>query len=119
MLSALEQVKTALLTVTTNCGHYRAMDKTDKYIVWAEDGEYSDLETDNYKAGQMVEGTIDYFTTDEDDQNIEKIPVALNAARIWWRLNSVQYEDETRFKHFEWLFRVRQHYGGSGWQESI
>lgn len=102
----------ALLTVTENVGHYEAFDKSDKYVVWAEDGEFSSMGTDGYKGGQMVEGTIDYFTKDEDDENIEKIPVALNAARIWWRLNSVQYEDETRFIHYEWLFRVRQMYDG-------
>ena len=108
MLSALTKVMDALLTVTDNVGHYRAIDKTDKYIVWAEDSEVDSLEVDNYKAGQTIEGTIDYFTTDEDDENLEKIPCALNAARIGWSLNSVQYEDETKFKHYEWLFRVRQ-----------
>lgn len=110
MFSALNQVKNALLTVTENVGHYRAFDESDKYIVWAEDSEYSALEADDYKAGQTIEGTIDYFTTEEDDENIEKIPLALNAARIYWRLNSVQYEDETKLKHFEWLFRVKQNW---------
>ena len=111
MLPCLETVKDALLTVTDNVGHYTAYDDTDKYIVWAEDGEIASLETNNYKAGQTVEGTIDYFTRDEDDVNIMAIPNALNAARIGWVLNSVQYEDETRFIHYEWLFRVRQNYG--------
>lgn len=108
MLSCLEKVKEALLTVTTNCGHYEAVSKDDQYIVWAEDGEYSALLADDYVAGQTIEGTIDYFTKSEDDQNIEAIPVALNKARIWWSLNSVQYEDETEYIHYEWLFRVKQ-----------
>lgn len=111
MLSCLKQVMDACLSVTNNVGHYEAMDKTDKYCVWAEDGEYSSLEADDYKAGQMVEGTIDYFTKDEDDPNIEAFQEAFNAARIGWNLNSVQYEDETQFIHYEWLFRVRQMYG--------
>lgn len=111
MLSCLEAVKNALLTVTENVGHYTAWDDSDRYIVWAEDMEVAAMNTDNYKGGQTIEGTIDYFTRDEYDENIEKIQLALNAARIGWELNSVQYEDETRFIHYEWLFRVRQMYG--------
>ena len=110
MLSCLEKVKDALLTVTDNVGHYTAYDDSDRYIVWAEDSEVAALNTDNYKAGQTIEGTIDYFTKTEDDANIEAIQNALNAARIGWELNSVQYEDETRFIHYEWLFRVRWSY---------
>ena len=113
MLSSLEVVKNALLTVTDNVGHYKAWDDSDRYIVWAEDDEPYDLQTDGYKAGQTIEGTIDYFTRDEDDENIGLIPQALNHAGIWWKLNSVQYEDETQFIHCEWLFRVRQHYDNS------
>ena len=111
MLSCLEQVRDALLTVTENCDHYEAVNKTDRYIVWAEDREYNALDVNNYKNGQAVEGTIDYFTKDEDDENINAIQVALNRARIAWFLNSVQYEEETQFIHYEWVFRVRQMYG--------
>lgn len=111
MLPSLEAVMNALLTVTDNVGHYTAWDDSDRYIVWAEDGESAELLADNYKPGNTIEGTIDYFTKTEDDVNIKLIPQALNNARIWWRLNSVQYEDETRFIHYEWLFRVRQGYG--------
>ena len=111
MLSSLEAVKGALLTVTDNVGHYTAWDDSDKYIVWAEDTESGQLLADNYKPGNTIEGTIDYFTKTEDDENIPKIPQALNHAGIWWYLNSVQYEDDTRFIHYEWLFRVKQNHG--------
>lgn len=112
MLSSLENVMNALLTVsTTSVYHYTAPAGSNRYIVWAEDSEYSALVADNYKPGEVIEGTIDLFTKDEDDTFIGEIPVALNAARIGWELNSVQYEDETRFIHYEWLFRVRQYYG--------
>lgn len=111
MLSCLEPVMTACLSVTENVGHYEAMDKTDAYCVWAEDMEASALEADNYKAGQTIEGTVDYFTKDEDDPNIEAFQQAFNAAGFWWELNTVQYEDETKYIHYEWLFRVREWYG--------
>lgn len=111
MLSSLETVMNALLTVTENVGHYTAWDDSDRYIVWAEDMELSSLRADNSVQAELVEGTIDYFTKDEDDEHIGEIPLALNRAGIDWRLNSVQYEDETRFIHYEWIFRVRQSYG--------
>ena len=111
MLSSLEQVMNALLTVTEEVYHYTAPEDSTRYIVWAEDLEVASLEADNWKPGQTIEGTIDLYTKDEDDAWINSIPDALNAARIGWTLNTVQYEDETRFIHYEWLFRVLQGYG--------
>lgn len=106
MLSQLEKVKDALLTVTDNVGHYEALTKTDQYIVWAEDKEGSSVEGDNYKLEQSIQGTIDYYTKNEDDANVEAIQTALKAARIAFYLNSVQYEDETQYIHHEWVFEV-------------
>ena len=117
MLSSLQQVAEALTTVTDNVGHYTAWDDSDRYIVWAEDTEWSELLADNYKPANVIEGTIDYYTKTEDDENIPKIPQALNHAGIWWSLNSVQYEDETRFIHYEWLFRVIQHHSNEGFDD--
>lgn len=113
MLSSLEQIMNALLTVSEEVYHYTAPEDSTRYIVWAEDSEVASLVADNYKPGQTIEGTIDLYTKNEDDAWIRDIPVALNAAQIGWSLNSVQYEDETRFIHYEWLFRVRQSYGNN------
>ena len=102
----LSNVPAALLTVTTNVGHYEAYNKTDKYIVWAEDGEAASECADNRKQQQVLQGTIDYFTKTEYDPNVGKIQEALDDAEIAWKLNSVQYEDETKFIHYEWVFEV-------------
>lgn len=106
MLSQLEIVKDALLTVTDNVWHYEALTITDQYIVWAEDKEGSSVEGDNHKLEQSIQGTIDYYTKNEDDQNVEAVQTALKAARIAFYLNSVQYEDETQYIHYEWVFEV-------------
>ena len=113
MLSSLEKVKTALLTVTENCGHYEAVDARDKYIVWAELGEESGFSADNVQRDHTIEGVIDYFSKDEADTAFEAIPTALIAAGVAWKLISVDYEDETEFIHYQWGFFVRQYYGGS------
>ena len=76
------------------------------YIVWAEMGEYESFDAENLKAEQQINGSIDYFTQTEFDVVCDNIQAALDAARIGYRLNSVQYEDETALIHYEWFFWV-------------
>ena len=67
-----------MLTVMDNVGHYEAMNKEDKYIVWAEDGEGDSVHGDGHKLEQVIQGTIDYFTKTDGDENIDKIQDALD-----------------------------------------
>lgn len=110
MQDKIKIIPEILLEITENVGHYDVIHKTDKYIVWAEDSEGSSLEADNYKAEQSIQGTIDYFTKQEYDENVDKIQAALVANRISFYLNSVQYEspDEgyTGYIHYEWVWEV-------------
>lgn len=106
MRSKLKKIPEILKTVTDNVSHYEAMGITDKYIVWAEDSEGSSVEGDDRKINQSIQGTIDYFTKQDFDENIDKIQAALTAACISFYLNSVQYEDETEYIHYEWVFEV-------------
>ena len=106
MLEKLHKVKDALLTVTDTVFHYFAEDQLDRYIVWAESGEVSSLEADNRKQEQTIGGTIDYFTKTDFDPNIDAIQNALKSAEISFLLESVQYEEETGYIHYEWKFEV-------------
>lgn len=106
MRSKLKKIPEILKTVTDNVGHYEAMDVADKYIVWAEDSEGSSVEGNNRKINQSIQGTIDYFTKQDFDENVDRIQAALAAACISFYLNSVQYEDETEYIHYEWVFEV-------------
>ena len=99
----LNVLKNALLTVTQNVGHYEAREKTDAYIVWAEDGQADSVWADGRMQEQAVEGTVDYFTKTENDTSVQSIQNALNNAgvsfpsstkpigiyplngRLWWR----------------------------------
>ncbi len=100
----LTDLRDALLEVTQDTFHYEATHKPDKYIVWAEDTESSSIHADNHKAGQVIQGTIDYFTKMEYDPNMVSIQQKLNSIDIAWTLNSVQYEEETKYIHYEWVF---------------
>lgn len=106
MLSKLNIIKETLLKVTNKVYHYQALKADDKYIVWAEDSEGSSVEGDDKKVNQSIEGTIDYYTKEEFDPNVDKIQQALIDACVSFYLESVQYEDETEYIHYEWVWEV-------------
>ncbi len=106
IISKLNVVKEALLKVSENVGHYEAFKQEDQYIVWAESGEGGSLEADDKKEHQPIQGTIDYFTKTDMDPQIDEIQEMLRQSCISFYLNSVQYEEETGFIHYEWVFEV-------------
>lgn len=92
---------------TVPCFHYRRTNEpTSRYIVWSEDGEDTSAEFDNRKAEQQIHGTVDYFTQVEFDPVVDSIQEVLDEDYIGFRLNSVQYEDDTALIHYEWEFWV-------------
>ena len=101
----LTPLQEALLTVTDKVYHYEALKETDKYIVFAEDGDNS-FYSDNYMTAQAIQGTIDYITTEEYDPNIDAIQQALRSARIAFYFNQQTYDDETKKMNYQWIFEV-------------
>ena len=102
----LSDIRDALLTVTKDTFHYYAHKKPDKYIVWAEDGEAGSSNADDKKRRQVIQGTIDYFTKMEFDPNFGLIQEKLNSLDIGWELNSIQYEEDTKYIHYEWVWEM-------------
>lgn len=102
----LSDLRDALLEVIPDVFHYKARAKPDKYIVWAEDSEAGSLEADDKKEEQVLQGTIDYFTKMEYDPNFQLIQEKLNSIEISWRLSSIQYEEETGYIHYEWVWEM-------------
>lgn len=102
----LSDIRDASLEVIPDVFHYNALAKPDKYIVWAEDGEAGSLNADDQKTDQVLQGTIDYFTKTEYDPNFKLIQSKLNSIDVTWRLNSVQYEEETGYIHYEWVWEM-------------
>ena len=102
----LSDLRDALLEVIPDVFHYEAKGKPDKYIVWAEDNEVSSLNADNKKDEQVIEGTIDYFTKTEYDDNVVLIQQKLNSIDVSWRLSSIQHEQDTGYIHYEWIFEL-------------
>lgn len=83
--------------------HYWRPIKSLPYCIWQEDGEDGSFETNNRKVNQQIHGTVDYFTKTEFDENVDEIQDYLNSMDDFgWRLNLVQYEDDTNIIHYEW-----------------
>lgn len=104
----LSDVKALLLTIGPPVFHYFPPEgQTGTYLVWAEDGEADALYADGQKAERSISGTIDYFTKVENDPVVRQIEAALDSDDgLAWVRNSVQYEKETGYIHYEWVFEI-------------
>ena len=102
----LSDIKTALLAVTDQVYHFEATGAEGAYIVWAEDGQGDAVWANGAMQTQALSGTIDYFTKDEGDEAIAEIQAALISAGIAFGLNSIQYEPDTGYIHYEWTWEV-------------
>lgn len=103
--SILAPLKAALLTVTDKVYHYEGLKDEDRYIVWSEDADNS-VNGDNKIIGQAIQGTVDYFTSLEYDENINKIQNAMNDAGVAFYLSAQLYDDETKKMQYQWVFEV-------------
>ena len=100
-----ERIIAVHTAVTDAVSHCRGL-KSDRYFVWQEDGA-NDFEADDLHAEGAVTGTTDLFTKQEFDPWKDAIESALDAdGTIAWSLNSVQYEEDTGFIHYEWEWQV-------------
>ena len=73
--------------------------------MWQEDGANDFLAEDTH-AEKAVTGTTDLFTKQEFDPWRAALEQSFDAALLVWKLNSVQYEEETGFWHYEWAWEV-------------
>lgn len=108
LVSKIQQIRDVLTGIETlSAFHYRKpASVTAPYAIWQEDSEGISHHSDNMKSEQVIEVYIDYFTLTEYDSMVDSIQDALNDAQIAWRLESVQYEDETKLTHYEWVCEV-------------
>lgn len=106
MLDKLYKVQNALATVPCSVNHFHAVNKPDQYIIWTEMSEGTSAHGNNQKYDYSIVGTVDYFTKVDMDPNLTLIRVAMMNADISFTLESVQYEEETGYIHYEWGFEV-------------
>ena len=56
-------------------------------------------------AETMLEGFVDYFARSYALTAKESIETALRGLGLWWTLNSVQFEEDTGYVHYEWRWK--------------
>lgn len=109
-MTALEKLRDALVSIEGLHGHVwhcYAHDRTPPYLIWMEDSAGNTVAGDGAICHQAIEGTADLYTADLDDWSLfHAVQLALNQNACAWRLNSVQYEDDTKLKHYEWVWQV-------------
>lgn len=75
--------------------------------VYAEDDELT-LYANNARAERVMQGTIDYYTRDDSGAPKGTVEAALDAYKVPYHLNSIQFEEDTGFIHYEWIFEVER-----------
>ena len=92
-------------TDVTDCVSHAQRLQSERYFVWQEDGA-NDLEADDTHAERAITGTTDLFTKIEFDPWVDALGESLSSYCIAWYLNSVQFEEDTGFWHWEWVWEV-------------
>ena len=76
------------------------------YGVYTPDGA-NDLEANDQHAEKAITGTVDYFVRGKGATEMALIETALESVcGLAWRLESVQYENDSGYLHLEWAFEV-------------
>lgn len=114
--SKLQRIKNALVDGLTDEGellcevhHYWRPKMSAPYVVWAEEGEADSFDADNRKEEQVLTGYIDFYTRTEFDQIADLIQDALYGLQdepFTWRLDAVDFEDETNLIHYAWIWEA-------------
>ena len=73
--------------------------------VYAEDDELA-LFANNGHGERVEQGTIDYYTRDDSGTPKTTIEDALDSYGVPYYLSSIQFEDDTGFVHYEWVYEV-------------
>lgn len=104
-MSWYETVIAVHTAVTDAVSHGKRLN-SERYFVWQEE-RGDDFEADGRHAEWGMSGTTDLFSKQEFDPWKDAFEAQLNASSLSWYLNSVQFEEDTGFWHWEWVWSVR------------
>lgn len=102
----LKKLNNGFAALSVPFSHYWRPRKEPPFGTWAERGEGDSFHANNQKVEQAIAGTADYFTKVEFDPVADEVQAMLQANTASWRLESVQYEEDTELIHFEWTWEV-------------
>lgn len=103
----LDNLKTALEGTGLPFAHFAwsgdAAELQADHGVWAEDSDRA-LYANNRHAERVWQGMVHWFTRNDDGAGKAAIESALDAAEILYKLDSVNFEADTGFLHYVWIF---------------
>lgn len=101
---AMSDLKTALASTGYKFAHYAwSKAPSGDYGVYGEEGS-SDFIANGVHVEKGTIGYIDYFTRDDSGAPKTAIETALNGLNIPWRVNTISYEPDTGYIHYEWVW---------------
>ena len=77
----------------------------DGYGVVTADGQSEFRADADPVAEKMLTGYVDVFVKATDPDPTEDVEDAMRALGVWFSIESIQFEPETGFLHFEWRWR--------------
>lgn len=102
----LNEFQTEMATIGSNVYHHFSPQGAGiPRIVWAEYYR-EDLIADNVHAQTAWEISVNVYTKSETEAMIATLEAKLNAIECGWRLDSVQYEDDTGLLHYEYIVNI-------------
>ncbi len=98
----LEQLRETLEATGFSWAHHGwSKAPAGDYGVYFE-GQGDDLGVDNIHGETGTTAYVNLFTRDDSTAPRRKVEAALNGLKMPWLLNSVQFEEDTGYIHFEW-----------------
>ena len=98
----MDEIINILTAQGLQCTHYGwSHAPSGDYGVWAEEGA-NDLGADDRHSEHVTRVTLDYFTRDASGAPKTTIEAALDG-RCAYYLNSVQFEQDSGYIHYEWV----------------
>ena len=79
------------------------------YGVYAEDGA-DQFQANNRYGEHIMRGSVDWYTRSDDERGRNQIETLFKTIQetecFAWYLNTIQYENDTHFLHYEWIVEV-------------
>lgn len=102
-MSALKIIPDTLLPLLPDkVFHFKAVEASYPYVVWAEENPGASLNADNVHAEIIITGSVRYYTKTEYDTTVDDIQEALDAAGIANRLTQILYYPDEDVIEYWW-----------------
>ena len=98
---SLKTIGAGFAKVPAKVCHYWRFGQKPPYVIWEEQAT-TPHDADDATLAQGIEGYVHLFTRTDADPLLDSILAAMGGMGMTYRLESTQYEEETKLIHHEW-----------------